>query len=124
LPAESNCSFSVVSSTIVTLTITTTAASRLDRPLLRGQQWFYAMVLPGFFGFLVPTVRRKPSRRVIGLVLLLTVVAVTMLWMVGCGGGSGGGGTNAGTPTGTSNVTVTGTAGTLTHPVSLTLTIN
>lgn len=48
------------------------------------------------------------------------------LW-ASCGGGGsgggGGGGGNPGTPAGSFNVTITGTSGSLVHPVNLSLTV-
>jgi hypothetical protein len=62
--------------------------------------------------------RGKGWRKILLGLLLLGV----MLGLVSCGGGSGGGGSNVTPLNGT--VTVTGTSGTLTHSVSIPVTIN
>jgi pseudomonalisin len=128
LPSEASCTFAAASATTETLTITTTAASTgLNRsPFGRGNGIFYALLLPGVLGLMLSAGNRKrPLRggRALGLVVVLTVT----LWAAGCGGGgssSGGGGTsNPGTPAGTSSVTVTATAGSVSNPVQITLTV-
>lgn len=121
LPVGATCSFTTVSATDVSLSITTMAAMRMKDPLGRGHQWFYALLLPGLLGILIPA-KRGWNRRWLSFVLTLAFLGVT-LWLVACGGGGGGSGGGSGTPAGTSTVTVTGTSGTLTHPGTLTLTV-
>jgi len=126
LPSEATCTFASAGTNSETVTIATTAASGWKRPFGRGSNIFYAMLLPGVVGLVLPASKR--SRR--SLLSLLVVLAVLMLWMPACGGGSGGGGggnTNPGTPTGSSNVTITastpGTGSVISHSVTITLSI-
>jgi subtilase family serine protease len=126
LPSEATCTFAAVSATSETLTIATTAPSaRLDRgPLGRSRGLFYALLLPGFLG-LVSVGNRKRTLRGMRLLSFIAVLALSALWMPACGGGSGTQ-SNPGTPTGTSTVTVTATTGgtsALTHPVTITLSV-
>jgi subtilase family serine protease len=125
LPSEATCTFPTAA-TGGTLTITTTAPSaRLDKsPLGRSRRLFYALLLPGFLGLVVSAGSRKRTRRSMPLLSLIAILALSTLWMPACGGGSSSGGTsNPGTPAGTSSVTVTATAGSLTHSAPVTLTI-
>jgi hypothetical protein len=62
-------------------------------------------------------------------VVIVVVVLLMLLMLVGCGGGAGGNTTSKsqsapGTPAGTYKVTVTATAGTVTHTVDVTVTVN
>jgi hypothetical protein len=125
LPSEATCTFPTAA-TGGTLTITTTAPSaRMDKnPLGRSRRLFYALLLPGFLGLVVSAGSRKRTLRGLRLLSLIAVLALSTLWMPACGGGSSSGGTsNPGTPAGTSSVTVTAAAGSLTHSVPVTLTI-
>jgi subtilase family serine protease len=122
LPSEATCTFPTAA-TGGTLTISTTApSSRMDKdPFGRHGGIFYALMLPGFVGLVVSASnrRRRFDRR---LLSLIAVLALSTLWMAGCGGSSKS--SNPGTPAGTSTVTVTATAGTLKPPpVSITLTV-
>lgn len=132
LPAETTCAISPGSVTpngkavSATLTITTTAASsRLDRRLDRRNGLFYALWMPGLAGLLLCSGVARRRGQWAHLLALALILSLSVLWMVGCGGGnsSGGGTTNAGTPTGKTSFTVTATAGTLSHPVSVTLNV-
>jgi len=73
--------------------------------------------LGSIYGF-----RRRRAAAMLGMLLL-------MIGLVSCGGGGGsgstggGGGSVSGTPSGNYSITVTGTGGTLTHSVSLKLTV-
>ena len=124
LPSESTCTFAAVSATSETLTIQTTApSSRLDgTPPGFGEEFFYAFLLPGFFGFFTRESRRRTTSRTMVLAVALGLAVL----IPSCGGGSSNTPTNRGTPTGTSPVTVTvGTAGSspLSHQIQLTLTV-
>jgi hypothetical protein len=123
LPSESNCTFGAASGNTVTLNISTTAASDLHWPQFgHHQQLFYALLLPGFLGMVSMSGRRRISRglRLLGL---LVVLGLAGLWLA-CGGSSTTKPpTNPGTPVGTSAVTVTGTSGTLQHTTTITVTV-
>jgi subtilase family serine protease len=125
LPSEATCTFTAVSATSETLTIGTKAPSaRLDRgPLGHGSGLFYALLLPGFLGLVVSTGNRKRKLRGVRLLGLIAVLAVSTLWMPGCGGSSSTTPSDPGTPMGSSTVTVTATAGSLSHTVPITLTV-
>jgi subtilase family serine protease len=122
LPSEAACTFPTAA-TGGTLTITTTAPSaRIDKaPLERRRGLFYALLVPGLLGFVVSAGSRKRTLRGMRLLSLIAVLALSTLWMPACGGSSTP--SNPGTPAGTSTVTVTATAGSLTHSVPVTLTI-
>ncbi len=123
LPSEAACTFPTAA-TGGTLTITTMAPSaRMDKsPLRRSRRLFYALLLPGFLGLVVSAGSRKRTLRGLRLLSLIAVLALSTLWMPACGGGSSTP-SNPGTPAGTSTVTVTATAGSLSHSVPVTLTI-
>ena len=126
LPSEATCTFATASATTETLTIATMAASaKLDkRPIGRSRELFYALLLPGFLGLVLPAANRKRTRRGLRLISLIALIALFILWMPACGGGgSSATPTNPGTPTGTSTVTVTATAGSLSHQLPITLTV-
>jgi hypothetical protein len=120
LPSEATCTFTAVSATSETLTIATTGPSAsLDRIHSgRSRSLFYALLLPGFLGLVLAAGNRK-SRRVLrglGIVALLSFVALSM---PACGGGGGSSQGNPGTPVGSSTVTITATAGSLTAPPTI-----
>jgi subtilase family serine protease len=124
LPAKATCAASPVTPgskvATTTLTITTTATtSQLRRtPLGRGTALFYAMLFPGFLGLI--SVQRKRTLRGIRLLAMLGALGLCSVWLA-CGGGSSS--SVSGTPTGNSTVTVTASAGTLAHPVTITLAV-
>ena len=125
LPTLATCLFSAASSTTENVTITTLASARLQPNPFRSSGIFYAMLLPGLLGLVVPFSGRKRNWRGI---MLIAVLAITLLWMPACGGGSSGSSTsqNTGTPTGTSTVTITAStsgAGGLSHSVTITLNV-
>jgi pseudomonalisin len=124
LPSEAACTFPTAA-TGGTLTITTMAPSaRMDKsPVGRSKGLFYALLLPGLLGLVVSAGSRKRTLRGLRLLSLIAVLALSTLWMPGCGGGSSSGPSNPGTPTGTNSVTVTVTAGSLSHKENITLTI-
>jgi hypothetical protein len=66
----------------------------------------------------------KPSRPSQTVRTGLLVLGLTLLTGCGGGNGSGGGGGNTGTPVGTYTLTVSGSYGSATHSVNLTLTVN
>lgn len=127
LPAGAACSFtSTTTGTTMTISTTasTSAAVRIDST--RGGTPLFALLLPGLFGLLAAGARMRRLR----FLQILTVLVVLGLssFAVGCsamngalgGGGSGG---NSGTPAGTSNITVSATAGSLSHQVTVSLTV-
>ncbi|HXZ40824.1 MAG TPA: Ig-like domain repeat protein, partial [Terriglobales bacterium] len=127
LPSETTCSFASAGANSETVTFSTTAASRLWKgPFGRGASTFYAMLLPGLMGLVLPVGSRKRARY--SLLALLAVLAVLILWMPACGSGSSGGTSpsNPGTPTGSSSVTITASTsgtGALSHTTIVTLTV-
>ena len=125
LPSEATCTFAAASATSETLTIATTAPSaRLHKgPMGRSREIFYALLLPGFLGIVASAGNRKRSWRGMRLLSLIAVLALFTMSMPACGGGSSGTTSNPGTPTGNSTVTVTATAGSLSHQVPITLTV-
>jgi len=92
-----------------------------DGPLGRGNGIFYALLFPGLAaGLVLPAGHRKrATRAMVGLVMLL---AVLTLWMPACGGG-GGGKHNPGTPVGQTNVTVTATESSISHTITINLNV-
>ncbi len=126
----------------ITVSVTTTAPSlAMRRPRSGPANWgdlriahlTWPWVLALIAIFVVSDLRRA-QRRVpflprfaLGLVILLAGAWVACGGSAGTGGGSTGGG-NAGTPSGTYTLTVTGThpssSTTLTHNITLTLTVN
>ena len=123
LPFGATCSFnpaSITGSGTTTLTINTTAPK--TGSLMHPFGWTSGGLL--FAGVLLlgtPGRKRRASS-------LLTIFALAgVLALVGCGGGSssggGGGGNTPGTPVGTYSVTVSATAGSVTHTSGFTLTV-
>ena len=125
LPSEATCTFTSASATSETLTIATMAPSaRLDKGRIgRSSGIFYALLLPGLLGLVVSAGNRKRTLRGVRLLGMIAVLALSTLWMPACGGGSSSTQSNPGTPTGSSTVTVTAAAGSLSHPVQITLTV-
>jgi subtilase family serine protease len=128
LPSEATCTFAAASATSETLTIATMAPSaKLDKdPLGHRGMMVYALLIPGFLGFVSMTSNRKRSLRGVRLLTLIAVLALSTLWMPACGGGGSSTPSNPGTPTGTSTITVTATTGgttPLSHPTAVTLTV-
>jgi hypothetical protein len=99
----------------------------LDKgPFGRSNRIFYALLLPGLFGLVIPVGNRKRTLRGVRLLSLAALLALSTLWMPACGGGGSSGTSNPGTPAGTSSVTVTATTGgtsALTHTTTVTLTV-
>ena len=129
LPSESSCIFSPTSPTksaTVTVSIQTMApTAQLHEPLRRGNQIFYAMLLPGLLGIVLTLGSRERSARGVRLLSLIVVLGLSTMWLAACGGGGGGGISNPGTPKGTYTVTVNATTGTVPGtPATITLTVN
>jgi hypothetical protein len=145
-PSGSTCTVSPTSallgasSTPVTVTVTTTAPSPglpRFRPFHLIPPTFLrfislTMVAAIFLTLLWSTARRRGHgvRSCRRALVLLTAELLLMLELAACGGGGGGGGigpTNSGTPAGTYSLTVTGTmpvgTSTMTHTVTLSLTV-
>jgi subtilase family serine protease len=139
LPTETTCSFnsaSVTGNGEVILSISTTAAdSVMARVAKSGGLSLLAATGPLILGGVVlcvgPLFRRSVfSRSKVSRLLTLGVLALATM-LTACGGGGGGsssgsagsGGGNPGTPAGGYTVTVTAHSGSLTHTVTLTLTV-
>lgn len=114
LPSESTCNFSpssTSSQTSVTLTITTTAPTgKLQNPLTRGTGFFYAVLFPGLVGIAVTIGGRRRSLSAMRMLVLITLLSLSALWMASCGGSSSSN-SNPGTPAGSYPVTVSATTG-------------
>jgi hypothetical protein len=107
-----------------TLTVSTTAATTASvAPPSKGI--FYAMWLPISGLALLRTGRASRRRKLLGLVLLALMIS-GLIFMMACGGGSssGGGGGHPGTPAGSYTITVTATAGSLTHTAPVTVVVH
>jgi hypothetical protein len=109
-----------------TLTVNTTGPTGA---LFHRSNIFYAMFLPLSGLALIGTgfgCANSRRRKVLGFLMLYAILAALLL-LPACGGGGGSHPPpHGGTPAGTYTITVTGTDGTLTHPVSpaLVLTVN
>jgi len=147
-PSEATCSVSPASVTLdgkdaatATVTVTTTAPSLVVRAPFNTPtndrafrvfppMWAWALALIGVLLALgLPgKLHRVPALAKLGLGLIILVVTAWVACGGGAGGGGGGGGGNPGTPLGTYTLTVTGTSvsgpTTLTHGLTLTLTVN
>jgi hypothetical protein len=110
-----------------TLTVSTTAATTASlEPGSRGL--IYAMLLPIGGLALLGTGITSRKKKVWGF-LLGCILFSTLIILPACGGGNsssggGGGGGHPGTPAGVYTVTVTGTAGSLTHTATASVTVN
>jgi hypothetical protein len=119
------CSFVPTSTTpgnTTTLTVNTTAPSTVIGPF-NSPRWLVPIagaIFAAFFLLLIPTRRRRLKLAFGSLFLVLLAAA-----LVACGGSGGGGSTttNPGTPTGNYTVTVTGTSGSLSHPLLVTVNV-
>jgi len=133
LPSRSACSFSPSSVTLGSsgatskLTISTAAPSAVfnvppDLPPAYGL-WicFMALCLLSLV-VLQRSAKRRAATLYLAGILFILIVALQVA-CGGGGGGTGGGPTNPGTPTGTYTITVSGTAGSLTNSVPVTLTV-
>jgi len=134
LPAESNCSAPSVSpngaAATAMVTIQTTAPSaRLDHLFGRGEV-FYALLLPGWVGFVLLVGNGKGMSRGMRTLGFAGMLMLSTIGLTSCGNSRSSGGTaaggNPGTPTGTSAVTVTATtsgAAPITKQVKIMLTV-
>lgn len=139
LPAQSSCSFSPASVTpgansTTTLSIVTTGKSALLPPALlppmMGKERFplYALWLPGMIFGLVG-IGTSIRRKVAGLFLLLTTLAILVL-AIGCSGIAKSSSTttspvsSSGTPAGTYTVVVTGASGQIQRSTNVVLTVH
>ena len=114
LPSESTCNFSpsnTTSATSVSLTITTTAPTgKLQNPLVRGTELFYAVLFPGMLGIVVTVSKRRRSLGPARVLTLIALLGVSAVWMTSCGGSSSSN-KNPGTPMGNYPITVNATTG-------------
>jgi hypothetical protein len=133
LPSRSACSFSPASVTpgsggaTSKLTISTTAPSAVfEVPFDVPPPYGLWIGLIAACLLTLAFLRRSARGRAVALYLAAVLFVLTLALQVACGGGgggTGGGPTNPGTPAGTHTITVTGTAGSLTNSVPVTLTV-
>jgi hypothetical protein len=114
-------------STTATATVTVTTAARtsssagmIERTVLRGSRlWAALFCLPALACVFIGATRRRSGSRQRAWVGITAVLLFAVL-SFGCGGGS----SSNGTPVGSYTLTVTGTSGSLTHTINLTLKVN
>ncbi len=119
LPSEATCNFSggtgsgqtiTSRATAVSFTVITTApTARLQRPLDRSRNVFYAVLLPGLFGIVFLFDSRRRSAGSLRMLAMIVVLSLSTLWMASCGGTSSI--KDPGTPTGSFPFTVKATTG-------------
>jgi hypothetical protein len=92
-------------------------------PFRQGGIGTYATFVFAFGGvFFATPSRRKLSRRAVRGLFLTLALLLLMFGLISCGGGNNGGGGGGVTPI-TGNVTITGTAGSITHTVTINVTV-
>ncbi len=125
LPTLATCTFTSAGANSETLSISTTApSSARSAPFGHSGGVFYALLLPGLLGLVLPASRRKQTLR--NVLTLLAVLAVLALWLPACSssnGGTHGGGTPKGSYTVTVTAATSGTTGALSHTAPITLTV-
>ncbi len=124
LPSGANCSFSALSASSETMTISTTAGSVKLQPFRHNTGLFFAFLFPSFLGIAGIRVERRSISRFAWRMRRIVVLGVFIIGMSACGGG--GGTSNPGTPTGTSTVTITAAssgANAISHKITVTLTV-
>lgn len=126
LPSEANCLISSnppTTSTTPTVTLTTQGATaQLKRS--GGNHFFYALLIPGLFGFVFLAGSRRRGVRMLSLIVVL---GLSTMWLGSCGSSGGNSQSNKGTPTGTYMVTINATTNgsvPLTASTTITLTVN
>ena len=139
LPAYSTCSFSPASVTpssgpvTSTVTIATNVASATAalRPANTDRETLAHLTLAGSSGVLVACLfwpgllRRKNRAAWLRMMAIAVFAVIAMQSLTGCGGGkNNSSSTGSVTPAGQSTVTITATAGSLTHTTTLSLTVN
>lgn len=126
--SESSCSATsaqITGATAATSTLTVTTTASPQVALMRDQPSMLAprlagVILIGCLWFGIPAFRRRR----LGSSIFLTILLVAF-GAVGCGGGgsAGGGQSDPGTPVGTYTVVLTGTSGTSSHYINVSVTV-
>jgi hypothetical protein len=129
LPKGAACpAVTVTANSTASLVITTTSRTSGVSPLqpkgrIRLDLWPETLTILGISMFVLLAVRR---RRILALAPVSVFALLLVFFAAGCGspGGNTGGGTNPnGTPAGSYTITVTGTSGTTTQIITVTLTV-